>query len=163
MSIKELSLFTLPVLFSRCRIAIFTASIMLLPNNVAAQNYDSYAIFTLNTTFSKLSKNKAKMLFRGKVKSLQGQHVELSDWSQDAPIRHHFYQQLLGKDIAQMNAYWAGLSFSGKARPPKKINEDNMNALIKWLEAQNNRIGYAPLKDLPKNANVLYVVEKEKS
>jgi hypothetical protein len=126
-----------------------------------AQANEALAVFTLTEDFKKLSKSKVRMLFRGKLKYLQGKKVELSDWPQSNNVRNEFYQELLGKDLAQMNAYWASLSFSGKARPPKEINEDSMEALLLWLSAKRFRIGYAPVSIIPKDANVLYIVQKE--
>ncbi|MCG9656231.1 MULTISPECIES: hypothetical protein [Vibrio] len=123
---------------------------------------NEYAVFTLNDNFDELSRSKARMLYRGKTKSLQGKRIELSDWPESSSERSEFYQYLLGKDVSQMNAYWASLSFSGKARPPKEIDDANVNALITWLSAKPNRIGYAPLDALPSDAKVLYIVSKEK-
>ena len=120
-----------------------------------------YAVFTLNNDFKELSKSKVRMLYRGKLKYLQGEKIELSDWSQKNPVRHEFYQVLLGKDIAQMNAYWARLSFSGKARPPKEITPDTIQVLLDWASEKDSRIGYAPLNLLPTNVKVLYIVRKE--
>jgi hypothetical protein len=123
---------------------------------------DTYAVFSLDQNFKPLSKNKVRMLFRGKVKRLQGKQIELSDWSETNAVRSDFYQILLSKDVAQMNAYWASLSFSGKARPPKVIKEDTIKALLEWLAQNKSRIGYAELDLLPSTANVLYIVKKEK-
>jgi hypothetical protein len=113
----------------------------------------------MNPSFNELSRSKARMLYRGKTKSLQGKRIELSDWPENSTERAEFYQSLLGKDVAQMNAYWASLSFSGKARPPKEINAANIDAVIEWTSQKPERIGYAPLNALPDGANVLYVVE----
>jgi hypothetical protein len=123
---------------------------------------DVYVVFTLTQDFKPLTQSKVRMLFRGKTKYLQGKKVELSDWPQSNNVRNEFYQELLGKDLAQMNAYWARLSFSGKARPPKEIDSDSVEALVEWLSAKRFRIGYAPIELLPINANVLYIVKKEK-
>lgn len=128
-----------------------------------ANTDNAYAVFTLNQDINKLTKSKVRMLYRGKIKYIQGEKIELSDWSQSNPVRNDFYQVLLGKDIAQMNAYWARLSFSGKARPPKEITPDSINTLLDWVSAKNSRIGYAPIALLPDNANVLYIVRKEKN
>lgn len=121
----------------------------------------NYAIFSLNSEFKPLSRSKARMLYRGKMKSLQGQRIELADWPQRSTERELFYQSLLGKDIAQMNAYWASLSFSGKARPPKEILSAEMGSLVIWLQEKPNRVGYAPLESLPSDANILYVLAVE--
>ncbi len=44
-----------------------------------------------------------------------------------------------------MNAHWASLSFSGKARPPKVIDNSDMDALLTWMKEKPSRIGYAPV------------------
>ncbi|MCG9626796.1 hypothetical protein L1D34_18350 [Vibrio mediterranei] len=143
--------------------AIIALSLMLaLSSESRAFAANEYAVFTLNDNFDELSRSKARMLYRGKTKSLQGKRIELSDWPESSSERSEFYQYLLGKDVSQMNAYWASLSFSGKARPPKEIDEASVNTLITWLAAKPNRIGYAPLDALPSDAKVLYIVSKEK-
>ena len=142
-----------------CCLALIVLSVSFMSH---AKADDTYAVFSLNNNFKALSKNKVRMLYRGKIKLLQGVNIELSDWSENNPTRNDFYQILLSKDVAQMNAYWARLSFSGKARPPKVIKEDSMYILLRWLAEKNTRIGYAKLALLPKSANVLYIVTKEK-
>lgn len=135
------------------RIGLFRGSAIIALGLMLALSFESrafaaneYAVFTLNDNFDELSRSKARMLYRGKTKSLQGKRIELSDWPESSSERSEFYQYLLGKDVSQMNAYWASLSFSGKARPPKEIDDANVNALITWLSAKPNRIGYAPFK-----------------
>lgn len=105
---------------------------------------------------------KARKLYRGKTKSINGQRFELADWPANSTERKEFYRYLLGKNTAQMNAHWAALSFSGKARPPKEISDSQVNSLIRWMEKKPNRIGYAPIDAIPTNANVLFVVSEEK-
>lgn len=134
----------------------------LVPPNSRAFAATDYAVFTFNQDFDELSRSKARMLYRGKAKSLQGKRVELSDWPEASSERSEFYQSLLGKDVAQMNAYWASLSFSGKARPPKEIGNANVITLVAWLTEKPNRIGYAPLDAVPSEAKVLYVVSEDK-
>ncbi len=41
---------------------------------------DSYAIFSLDSNFDELNITKARKLYRGKTKRLQGKRIELSDW-----------------------------------------------------------------------------------
>lgn len=130
-----------------------------LPSHALAA--EQYAIFTLNNSFEKMSVLKARKLYRGKAKSLNGQRFELSDWPANSSEREEFYRYLLGKNTAQMNAHWAALSFSGKARPPKEISLSEVQSLIEWMEEKPNRIGYAPITSLPANANVLFVVSED--
>ncbi|MCG9693635.1 hypothetical protein L1D55_18095 [Vibrio sp. Isolate22] len=123
---------------------------------------EDYAIFSLDTEFEAISINKARKLYRGKTKRLNGKRIELSDWPENSAEREEFYQLLLGKNAAQMNAHWAGLSFSGKARYPREIKAASTDSLVDWLNEKPNRIGYAPLSSISQNANVLYVISSEK-
>ncbi|MEZ9840100.1 hypothetical protein AB4323_23685 [Vibrio sp. 10N.261.52.C11] len=123
---------------------------------------EDYAIFSLDSGFEEISINKARKLYSGKTKHLNGKRVELSDWPENSAEREDFYQLLLGKNAAQMNAHWAGLSFSGKARYPREIKTASTDSLVDWLDDKPNRIGYSPLSSVPQNANVLYVISSEK-
>ncbi|MCW8347162.1 hypothetical protein MD535_14245 [Vibrio sp. ZSDZ65] len=145
-----------------CLTVVGLALVVSLSSDSRAFAANEYAVFTLNSNFEELSRSKARMVYRGKAKSLQGKRIEISDWPEDSSERSEFYRYLLGKDIAQMNAYWASLSFSGKARPPKEIGDASVTALIHWLQEKPNRIGYAPLDALPQEAKILYVVSGEK-
>ncbi|MCK8072346.1 hypothetical protein CWO01_06885 [Vibrio splendidus] len=134
-------------------------SLLLLSPAHAAEDY---AIFSLDSGFEEISINKARKLYRGKTKRLNGKRVELSDWPENSAEREDFYQLLLGKNAAQMNAHWAGLSFSGKARYPREIKAASTDSLVDWLDDKPNRIGYSPLSSVPQNANILYVISSEK-
>ena len=134
-------------------------SLLLLSPAHAAEDY---AIFSLDSGFEEISINKARKLYRGKTKRLNGKRVELSDWPENSAEREDFYQLLLGKNAAQMNAHWAGLSFSGKARSPREIKTASTDSLVDWLDDKPNRIGYSPLSSVPQNANILYVISSEK-
>ncbi|MGL6259395.1 hypothetical protein [Vibrio sp. WXL103] len=154
-------------LFSRTlfnRAAYFAVLLGLSPlsTSFALSASEQFAIISLNPEFEQLSVSKAKKLYRGKTKKLQGERIELSDWPEGTNVREEFYKSLLGKTVAQMNAHWASLSFSGKARPPKEIDGNNVNQLIEWLNDDPSRIGYAPLRLVPENANIIYVVGAEK-
>ena len=123
---------------------------------------EDYAIFSLDSGFEEISIHKARKLYRGKTKRLNGKRLELSDWPENSTEREDFYQLLLGKNAAQMNAHWAGLSFSGKARYPREIKTASTDSLVDWLDDKPNRIGYSPLSSVPRNANILYVISSEK-
>lgn len=58
---------------------------------------EDYAIFSLDSGFEAISINKARKLYRGKTKRLNGKRVELSDWPENSAERESFYQLLLGK------------------------------------------------------------------
>ncbi|UJF18143.1 hypothetical protein L0B53_14100 [Vibrio sp. SS-MA-C1-2] len=120
---------------------------------------ENFVVFTMNNDLKDISKSRVRMLYRGKTKSISGKRVELSDWPSDTEQREEFYKNLLGKTPAQMNSYWASMSFSGKARPPKELSHSDIGTLIEWLQEKNNRIGYAPQSLVPSDVNILYVLK----
>jgi len=153
------------VYFSRIMVGVMIVGLSLLSIPINAnQDVDNLpiAIFSIDPAFSELSQSKARKLYRGKTKRLDGKRVELADWPERSVERVEFYHALLGKNAAQMNAHWASLSFSGKARPPKEIANADIESLLAWMSEKPYRIGYAPLSQLPDNAIILYVVSREK-
>lgn len=125
----------------------------------ATNTPEGITIFSLNSDFSPLSKSKARMLYKGKVKKLSGNNnFVLLDLPKSSKIRKTFYKNLLGKSISQMNGYWASLSFSGKGVPPEEINNDNIDTVIQWLQSNPDGIAYAPSALVPENANILFTI-----
>ena len=54
--------------------------------------------------------------------------------------RETFYQQLVKKSVAQVNAYWAKLLFTGKASPPMLMGDSEQ--LLDTIRNNRNAIGY---------------------
>lgn len=118
-----------------------------------------FAVFTLNSDLPPLSKSKARMLYKGKTKKLNGSiKIVLVDLPENSIHREEFYNILLGKSVSQMNGYWASLSFSGKGTPPEELSSDDIKDILEWLNNNPNGIAYAPIRDVPKNANILITV-----
>lgn len=151
--------------FIRIIVGLMVIALSLLSQPTSANQHitdQGIAIFSMDFAFEELSQSKARKLYRGKTQLLEGKRIELSDWPEGSSERVEFYRALLGKNPAQMNAHWASLSFSGKARPPKEITNANIEELLAWMSEKPHRIGYAPLNQLPDNATILYVVSREK-
>lgn len=118
-----------------------------------------FAVFSLNSDIPALTKSKARMLYKGKTKKLNGSiKIVLVDLPERSIHREEFYNMLLGKSVTQMNGYWASLSFSGKGTPPEELNSDDIKGIIEWLNANPNGIAYAPVTAVPENANILITI-----
>ncbi|PSW06946.1 hypothetical protein C9I89_03820 [Photobacterium lipolyticum] len=121
----------------------------------------NFAVFSLNSTFPTLSKSKARMLYKGRTKKLNGSiKIVLVDLPESSIHREEFYEMLLGKSIPQMNGYWASLSFSGKGTPPEELNGDDIKDILEWLNNNPNGIAYAPVESVPENANILITISQ---
>ncbi|MCL1147553.1 hypothetical protein AB4298_02695 [Shewanella sp. 10N.261.52.F9] len=132
------------------------------PSTLAAVVDDGdveFAIFSLNNDLPPLSKNKARMLYRGKSKKISGSlKIILVDLPETSIHREDFYKMLLGKSVSQMNGYWAGLAFSGKGSPPEELDSDDIKQILKWLNDNPNGIAYAPIESVPEEVNILITV-----
>ena len=54
--------------------------------------------------------------------------------------RQQFYQTLVKKSVAQVNAYWAKLLFTGRASPPLLMHSNEQ--LLDTIRNNRNAIGY---------------------
>lgn len=67
----------------------------------------------------RLSQDEVINIFLGRYRRLaSGVNAEPLDQPPDSALRARFYRQLVDKNLAEINAYWARLVFSGKTRPP---------------------------------------------
>ncbi|MER2555330.1 MAG: hypothetical protein ABTQ28_18910 [Thauera sp.] len=72
-----------------------------------------------DSAIATLSREQASHLFLGRVKLLpSGARVNVVEVE---PLRELFYRRLVGRDIAEINAYWARLQFSGRTQPPLRV------------------------------------------
>ncbi|MGB0936326.1 MAG: hypothetical protein ACPGTQ_02650 [Colwellia sp.] len=139
-------------------ILCYLACIVSTSANDDAEN-NTLIIFSVNKDFKPISKSKAKMLFKGKVKRLNNEKFELADWDESSSIRKAFYEAVLGKSIPEMNGYWASRVFSGKGKPPTEIKNSTSALVNEWLASTPNGIAYSRLNDAPTNANILFMIK----
>ena len=76
----------------------------------------------------------------------------------NSEYRSQFYQHLSGKTNSQLNAYWTALIFTGKGRPPKRL--DGRDNVISRLENQQGTISYIDINELTDELKVVYSFPK---
>lgn len=86
-----------------------------------------------------------------------GQMALRLDQSPDSKVRKNFYANLVGKTIAQVNAYWARLLFTGRASPPQVIR--NSKDVLKAIRNNSNAVGYIDEKDLEDGVRIVAYVD----
>lgn len=87
-----------------------------------------------------LSADQASDIFLGKPSALPGGGQAVPIDQAEGATRDAFYQKALGKNAAQLKAYWSKQIFSGKGQPPKVAGD---GAAVKALVASNpNMVGY---------------------
>ncbi len=109
---------------------------------------------TKNET-SSLSKYELIDLYMGRFRTFPNRlPVKLYDHDEESSLRNQFYRQLIDKSVAEVNAFWARLLFTGRAKPPK-IFEDN-DELFNVLVDDTQAIAYINEQDLRDNMKIVY-------
>ncbi len=62
------------------------------------------------------------------------------DQAPDSAARQIFYKTLVGKSVAEVNAYWAKLLFTGRASPPRALMDPE--TVLQVVRENRNAIGY---------------------
>ncbi|MBC3935425.1 hypothetical protein H8K47_08630 [Undibacterium sp. CY7W] len=78
------------------------------------------------------------------------------DQSKDAAIRKEFYEKVIKKTPAQVEAIWAKASFSGKGTAPKEFPNDA--AVKKAVAAEPSALAYIDKASVDSTVKVLLVV-----
>ncbi|NVK23408.1 MAG: phosphate ABC transporter substrate-binding protein [Gammaproteobacteria bacterium] len=71
--------------------------------------------------------------------------------------RREFYTRLTGKSPRQLSAYWTTLIFSGKGKPPKKL--DDINMVLEIAEVDTGMITYLDASLVTDDLKVVYRFE----
>lgn len=105
-----------------------------------------------------LSRNEVINIFFGRYRQyfngLEAQPVDLADAN---PERARFYQKLVGKDLAEINAYWSRQLFSGRMQAPPKVA--STEEVLRWINAHPGGIGYVELSKADARVRVVYELE----
>ena len=75
------------------------------------------------------------------------------DQPNGSDLRQDFYRSLTGQSETQINAFWARLAFSGRALPPRPMNDSA--AVVKRVAADVHAIGYVTREAVTKDVTVL--------
>ena len=65
-----------------------------------------------------------------------------------------FYKQLVGKPLADINAYWARLIFSGKTRPPQQV--DSTEQALQQVADNPTMIAYVQRSQVDARFRIVY-------
>jgi len=100
-------------------------------------------VVNADADIGQLSKKQVISLFLGRAKFLpSGEKAQALDFPIESTSRASFYHALTGKNIADIDAYWARLKYSGKASPPTPVDTDEQ--IIDVVSKVSAAIAYLP-------------------
>lgn len=83
-----------------------------------------------NNPIENLSKDQIKALFLKKTNKIDGVKLNSVD-SADRELYELFSKTFLNKSIAELNAYWARMIFTGKCKPNIRYEKDELSSNFK--------------------------------
>lgn len=138
---------------SRLRHFCLAAWLLLLPVGEALA--ELVVIVNARSGVAVMTRNEVINIFFGRYRQffngLEAQPVDLVDTHAD---RAHFYSALVGKDLADVNAYWSRQVFSGRMQPPPKVA--SADEVIKWVYSHPGGIGFVDLAKADARVRVVY-------
>jgi ABC-type phosphate transport system substrate-binding protein len=103
----------------------------------------------------RLTRDEVVNIFMGRYRMLSsGITAEPIDLADDSGLRMRFYRALVNKSLAEINAYWARLVFSGKTRPPRVL--DSPEAALQAVNANPGALAYLERSQIDKNVKVVF-------
>ena len=104
-----------------------------------------------------LSKDKLARIYLGKLKKYSnGTKIKAVDLPNDSSAHKKFYQAVVKKSASAMNRYWSKVKYTGKGKPPKKLNSER--EVLKWVASTKGAIGYIDGKYLNKSVKVVLIL-----
>ncbi len=123
---------------------------------------DIVLIVSAESKTTELSKRELVNIYTGRnIIRPDGSRVEPFDQPLSSDLRARFYRQLLNKSVAEMNAYWARLLFTGRAKRPRQL--DAAADSIEMIKSNPNAIVYIDSQSLGshKQVRVVYTLSDE--
>ncbi len=105
-----------------------------------------------------MSRNEIANIFLGRYRAffngLEAEPVELEDGN---PDRGRFYQLLIGKSLAEINAYWSRQTFTGGGR--KIARAATGDKVLRWVASHPGGIGFMDSSKVDARVKVVYQLE----
>ncbi len=118
---------------------------------------DMVVVMSASSGVERLSRDQVVNIFMGRYRKLPDDTVAAPlDVGQDTPERQYFYRHLLNKTLAEINAYWARLLFSGKTAAPEEVA--SQRKVLERVAHDPHAIGYVDRQHLNERVKVVYEI-----
>jgi hypothetical protein len=109
-----------------------------------------------NSSVNNIDEREVSNIFLSKTRFLHnGTKVKAFELNNEL-IKKEFYKAIANKSPSQINSYWTTLIFTGKGRPPRKVQE--INRLIQVLNDTPNAIAYLPQEKVTDSMRVVHTI-----
>jgi ABC-type phosphate transport system substrate-binding protein len=127
-------------------------SLMLLAPLAAAE---LVVVANPQSGIERLTQEEVVNIYLGRYRRLaSGVTAEPVDLGGDTLTRARFYRALVGKSLAEINAYWARLVFSGRTRPPHVA--ENVETALQYVAARSGALAYVERAQADRRVRVVF-------
>lgn len=139
----------------------FALALILVPTSSAQAVQSSAAdtvvvVVSTDSPVTEISRRHLADLYLGRTTRFpNGEPAEPIDQGTTSAARADFYQQYLGRSLAEIKAHWSRLIFTGRGRPPRDVpgGED-----VRRLVAENpGTIGYIERRLIDSSVHIVSV------
>ena len=130
-------------------------SLILLPALVTLARAELVVVAHPDSGIKEMTRDELINIYLGRFRRLaNGLVAEPIDAPIDSSLRALFYQQLVGKSLSEINAYWARLVFSGKTRPPQ--SSQSVDEAIRHVAQKPTTLTYLPREQVDGRVRIVY-------
>lgn len=106
---------------------------------------------------SKMTRDEVVSIFMGKTRKLSSGvtalPIDQMPGSASGNYKAAFYRELINKELAEVNSYWARVVFSGQGTPPRQA--DGVSEVVEIVSSNKGAIAYLPRDAVTKNLKVV--------
>ncbi|MDQ5911063.1 MAG: hypothetical protein QG599_3160 [Pseudomonadota bacterium] len=122
-----------------------------------AETCDLVVIVNPQSGVEQLTKAEVINIFLGRQKKLPSGKAALAvDLNSANAEKQQFYAQLVSKELAEINSYWARLIFSGQGSPPRQA--EATDEVLDIVENNIGAIGYVKSAQVNPRVKVVYTL-----
>ena len=119
---------------------------------------DLVVVVNARSGVERLTLDEVVNIFMGRYRQLpSGIVARPIDQPEANPAKARFYNLLVNKDLAEINAYWARLTFSGKTSPP--VQAKSAAEIIDRLARQPGAIAYLERSQVDPRVRIVLELE----
>ncbi|MBE3673986.1 MULTISPECIES: hypothetical protein [Pseudoalteromonas] len=123
-----------------------------------AKSTEFVVVVNKSNAINALSKREIIDIYMGRYLTFpDGETSKPLDLPAQSTLKNDFYLQLVNKNEQKINAYWARLLFSGRAKPPTPST--SVEDAINKIAASQFAIGYIPLSQVTDEVKVVYTFD----
>ena len=137
-------------LFSRLGLVL-----LLMVAGNQAFSADFVVIANPDSGIEKMSKDDVVNIYMGRYRKLPS-GIKAMPIDLNTPIseKTKFYASMVNKELAEINSYWARLTFSGQGSPPRQA--DSVEQVMEIVSSNKGAIAYIDRKKLDKRVKVIF-------